>query len=213
MIADTREQVADLNAAIRDRLVPPVTSTTAADARPPQPASGSGSGTGSPPAATTPTSDVANRETWTVTGIGARRQPASSIGQRPATGRSRPGTRAEHVELAYATTVHGAQGETVDRAHVVIGEHTGAASAYVGMTRGRADNTAHLVAETVEDARRAVGRGLQPATAPTSAPPTPPKRLSTPIERDGSSPPCPRSPSNGLRLQACSRRLRAGERA
>ena len=59
----------------------------------------------------------------------------------------------EHVELAYATTVHGAQGETVDQAHLLIGEATGAAAAYVGMTRGRHHNTAHLVADTVEDAR------------------------------------------------------------
>ena len=58
------------------------------------------------------------------------------------------------VELAYATTVHGAQGETVEAAHVVIGEHTGAAAAYVGMTRGRASNTAHVVAESVDDARQ-----------------------------------------------------------
>ena len=59
----------------------------------------------------------------------------------------------EHVELAYATTVHGAQGETVDQAHLLIGETTGAAAAYVGMTRGRNRNTAHLVADTLEDAR------------------------------------------------------------
>ncbi|OYV74081.1 MAG: hypothetical protein B7Z74_02870, partial [Deltaproteobacteria bacterium 21-66-5] len=43
----------------------------------------------------------------------------------------------EHVELAYACTVHGAQGDTTTRAHLVVDEHTGAASAYVGMTRGR----------------------------------------------------------------------------
>ena len=58
------------------------------------------------------------------------------------------------VELAYATTVHGAQGETVDRAHVAISETTGAAAAYVAMTRGRDANTAHLVADTVDEARR-----------------------------------------------------------
>jgi len=57
------------------------------------------------------------------------------------------------VELAYATTVHGAQGETVDRAHVVLGETTGAAAAYVGMTRGRETNTAHLVADSLDEAR------------------------------------------------------------
>ena len=59
----------------------------------------------------------------------------------------------EHVELAYATTIHGAQGETVDRAHLLVGETTGAAAAYVGMTRGRKSNTAHLVADSVDGAR------------------------------------------------------------
>ena len=60
----------------------------------------------------------------------------------------------EHVELAYATTAYGAQGSTVTTSHVLIGEHTGAASAYVGMTRGRERNVAHLVAESIEDARK-----------------------------------------------------------
>jgi hypothetical protein len=45
------------------------------------------------------------------------------------------------------------QGETVTVAHVVIGDHTGAASAYVGMTRGRTTNTAHLVAVDLDEAR------------------------------------------------------------
>jgi hypothetical protein len=57
------------------------------------------------------------------------------------------------VELAYASTVHGVQGDTVTAAHVVIGPQTGAASAYVGMTRGRAANTAHLVAANTAEAR------------------------------------------------------------
>ncbi len=59
----------------------------------------------------------------------------------------------EHVELAYATTVHGAQGETVRTAHLLVGETTGAAAAYVGMTRGRDRNVAHLVADNLDDAR------------------------------------------------------------
>ena len=59
----------------------------------------------------------------------------------------------EHVELAYASTAHGVQGDTVPAAHVVIGDATGAASAYVGMTRGRVSNTAHLVAADVAEAR------------------------------------------------------------
>lgn len=58
-----------------------------------------------------------------------------------------------HVELAYATTAYGAQGSTVETAHVLVGDHTGAASAYVAMTRGRHHNTAHLVADNIDDAR------------------------------------------------------------
>ena len=60
----------------------------------------------------------------------------------------------DEVELAYAATVYGAQGETTGEGHVALGEHTSASSAYVGMTRGREHNVAHLVAESVEDARR-----------------------------------------------------------
>ncbi|WP_246087091.1 hypothetical protein [Nocardioides humi] len=60
----------------------------------------------------------------------------------------------DHIELAFASTAYGAQGETVNSAHLIVGESTGAASAYVGMTRGRHHNVAHLVADSVEDARR-----------------------------------------------------------
>jgi hypothetical protein len=57
------------------------------------------------------------------------------------------------VELAYASTAYGVQGDTVPAAHVVIGDQTGAASAYVGMTRGQLSNTAHLVAADAAEAR------------------------------------------------------------
>jgi len=58
------------------------------------------------------------------------------------------------VELGYASTVHGAQGETVTTAHVLIGKHTTEAAAYVAMTRGRDNNLADLVADSTDDARR-----------------------------------------------------------
>lgn len=58
-----------------------------------------------------------------------------------------------HVGLAYATTAYGAQRSTVPVSHVIVGEHTGASSAYVGMSRGRGRNVAHIVAESVEEAR------------------------------------------------------------
>jgi exodeoxyribonuclease V alpha subunit len=99
-----------------------------------------------------PDLQVANRQTWTVTGIGGN---GSLVLHGHGRDRAIPAEYASRfVELAYATTVHGAQGETVESAHVLIGEHTGASSAYVAMTRGRGDNVAHLVAENGDDARR-----------------------------------------------------------
>jgi conjugative relaxase-like TrwC/TraI family protein len=51
---------------------------------------------------------------------------------------------AEHVALGYASTVHAAQGVTVDTCHAVITPHTQAGALYVGMSRGRHGNTAHV---------------------------------------------------------------------
>jgi hypothetical protein len=57
---------------------------------------------------------------------------------------------AADVQLGYASTVHSAQGLTVDAAHLVAGGGTGldAATLYVGMTRGRDRNTAHVALAT-----------------------------------------------------------------
>jgi conjugative relaxase-like TrwC/TraI family protein len=54
---------------------------------------------------------------------------------------------AEHVALAYAVTVHKAQGVTVERGILVADEATGAEAVYVGMTRGRLSNHAFVVCE------------------------------------------------------------------
>jgi cell division protein ZapE len=76
---------------------------------------------------------VANRDTWTVTGL--RGDGTLTVRGRNSE-RTLPAAYVRaHVELAYATTVYGAQGDTVDRAHFVVGETTGAAAAYVAMTR------------------------------------------------------------------------------
>lgn len=58
---------------------------------------------------------------------------------------------AEHVALAYALTVHKAQGITVDRALVVVDATTTAEALYVGMTRGRDDNTALVSADALDE--------------------------------------------------------------
>jgi exodeoxyribonuclease V alpha subunit len=148
VMADTRDQVRDLNAAIRDhrseQAFGPAAITTVRGER---------VGLGDPIVTRRNDRDldVANRDTWTVTGVAAegRLRVSGERGERilPAAY-----VRAD-VELAYATTVYGAQGQTVDTAHLLVGEGTGAAAAYVGMTRGRQRNVAHLVAESVDEAR------------------------------------------------------------
>ncbi len=148
VITDTRDQVGTLNAAIRDRRHCVGEQSGELLTR-----RGERIGLGDRVATRRNDRDlaVANRDTWTVAGVGVD-------GSLLVTGRA--GRRAlpaeyvrDHVELAFATTAYGAQGETVDCAHLALGETTGAASAYVGMTRGRHTNIAHLVAESIDEAR------------------------------------------------------------
>ncbi|MFC7358884.1 ATP-dependent DNA helicase [Nocardioides astragali] len=156
VIADTRDQVAALNAAIRDRRHRAgVPVSRRVGERPGEPITRRGERIGLGDRVATRRNDrdlaVANRDTWTVAGIG-------EDGNLLVTGRAGPRALPaeyvrEHVELAFTTTAYGAQGETVGTAHFALGETTGAASAYVAMTRGRHHNTAHLVADTIDDAR------------------------------------------------------------
>jgi hypothetical protein len=119
--------------------------------------------------------DVANREAWTVTRV----HPTGRL-TIDDTERGRRELAADyvrgHVELGYAVTGYGAQGDTATEAHLVLTETTTAAAGYVAMTRGRASNTAHLVAANVDDAREqwiaAFGRDradLGPAAAGQAA--------------------------------------------
>ncbi|SFP85505.1 AAA domain-containing protein [Geodermatophilus dictyosporus] len=167
VVVDTREQAAELGAAIRQRLVADgrVDDRAAVTTR-------AGQRIGAGDRIATRRNDralkVANRDTWTVTAVGRHGElivtPADAAPGDVTPGASTPtgaGQRVlpadyvtAHVELAYASTAHGVQGDTVPAAHTVIGEHTGAASAYVGMTRGRTTNTAHLIAEDPAEARK-----------------------------------------------------------
>jgi hypothetical protein len=59
----------------------------------------------------------------------------------------------EYVALGYAATVHASQGLTVDTSHTVATSRTGRAARYVGLTRGRHANTAHVCTQAIpEDA-------------------------------------------------------------
>jgi hypothetical protein len=90
---------------------------------------------------------VANRDVWQLSAIG----PTGALRlHHTHDGRSAVVSAryaAEHVELAYATTVHAAQGRTADTAHVVVTAGMDRELAYVDMTRGRAENHAWVVSD------------------------------------------------------------------
>jgi hypothetical protein len=68
-----------------------------------------------------------------------------------------------NAELAYAGNVHVAQGRTVDAGHVLVSPTLSRESLYVGMSRGREANTAHVVTGPAQ-------RGREPlAQAPPEA--------------------------------------------
>jgi ATP-dependent exoDNAse (exonuclease V) alpha subunit len=202
VLAETREQVSAINAAIRDNrlttghTIASESLTTAAGER---------LGIGDRIATRRNNRDlgVANRDCWTVTRIAED----GSLHVHGHAGRRAlpPSYSREHVELAYATTVHGAQGETVSTAHLLIGETTSAAAAYVGMTRGRNRNVAHLIANTLEEARahwiEVFSRNradLGPSHAATAARET--------IERYGPQPPAPSPVLQAAALRQSTRR-------
>lgn len=159
VIADTHEQVTTLNTAIRDQRTSGQATTGASGEhrgrRGGERVTGRGEAIGIGDRVTTRRNDrelgVANRDTWHVTAT----HPDGSLDITgcPGTRRLPAGYVDQHVELAFATTAYGAQGETVTSAHLSLTETTSAASAYVAMTRGRSANTAHLVAETPDQAR------------------------------------------------------------
>jgi hypothetical protein len=84
--------------------------------------------------------DIPNRDVWIVTAVGCnglRVTSADMVQGNDHGDVTPPGAGARvlpadyvtaHVELGYATTAQGAQGDTVTAAHLVIGEHTGAAA-------------------------------------------------------------------------------------
>jgi DNA transposition AAA+ family ATPase len=97
---------------------------------------------------------VRNRETWRVIDIASngdvvvRRLRADDTVTLPAD------YVARHLQLGYATTEPGNQGDTYDRAITLVTPATTGRGLYVSMTRGRHDNTALVVTEeaTIEAA-------------------------------------------------------------
>ncbi len=121
---------------------------------------------------TTTGEPIRNRERWTITetnqngeitvtrldGHGTITLPADYVRQ--------------HVQLAYAITEHGAQGDTADRSITLATTATTGRGLYVGMTRGRDENHALVVTDTpdlaeaisVLEAAIAIDRADIPAT-------------------------------------------------
>lgn len=108
---------------------------------------------------------VRNGDRWSVTGMSSDGQLA--VSHLAGHGRlTLPADyAADHVGLAYAVTVHKAQGVTVDRGLCVVDDHTTAEALYLGMTRGRGSNIALAVTDSFDpdvhprppDARDATG--------------------------------------------------------
>ncbi|SDU16848.1 MobF family relaxase [Jiangella alkaliphila] len=105
---------------------------------------------------------VRNRDTWTVRrrhrdgsltvtrhhGVGTITLPADYVRQ--------------HVELAYATTTHRAQGASVDTTHVLVtGTSTARELFYVAMTRGRLANHAYVATDLEPDDQH-LGDDIEP---------------------------------------------------
>lgn len=95
---------------------------------------------------------VANRDLWTVQAInetGGLRVTRVDSDQTVDLDAAYVGNR---VQLAYASTIHAAQGGTRDTAHTVLTPRSTRTSAYVGLTRGRHENYAYIVCTRPEGA-------------------------------------------------------------
>lgn len=101
---------------------------------------------------------VENRAVWTVHLITSAGLELHSVNDAIDTRFVSHEYAAEHVHLAYASTVHGIQGETTDAS--IVGPGVDASGLYVGMTRGRAHNEAIAIARTDAAAREQIADSM-----------------------------------------------------
>lgn len=101
---------------------------------------------------------VQNRATWIIRRIQTDQIEVQNISDSTDRRRIPLDYVAEHVHLAYATTVHGIQGETTDEC--LVGPDVDAAGLYVGLTRGRQHNHAIVIAASADTAREAIAAAL-----------------------------------------------------
>ena len=105
---------------------------------------------------------VENRAQWIVRGIHDEQVSLVSVGDSGEVARISAEYAREHLQLAYASTVHGVQGDTADAS--VVGPDVDAAGLYVGLTRGRVHNLAVVVAPTDAAARERLVESMQRGT-------------------------------------------------
>ena len=155
---------------------------------------------------------VKNRATWTITGID--RNGSVTVTGTDRTITLRHDYVARYVELAYAETIHAAQGHTVDHALLVVdGPIDGPIDGhgiYVGMTRGRHSNDALVVTEPGATARDTLADALSrswldrpPRDRTRPRPPRPHRTPRPPAESPDSEPRHPRAqPLDVCRISA-----------
>ncbi|HAQ59482.1 MAG TPA: hypothetical protein DCR63_03255 [Microbacterium sp.] len=109
---------------------------------------------------------VDNRAIWTVARITPDRLELVSLSDSGDVRHVSCEYVADHVNLAYASTVHGIQGETTDAS--VVGPGVDAAGLYVGLTRGRQANEVLVVEKSDAAARETLAdtmiRGIPEVT-------------------------------------------------
>ena len=108
---------------------------------------------------------VRNGDQWRVTGSHA--DGSLTLQRRNGTGKVHvPADYVrEHVELAYASTAHRAQGRTVDTAHAMVAPTTTREVLYVSATRGKEANRLYVDTHYDPDPQTSHGEALEPMTA------------------------------------------------
>ena len=110
--------------------------------------------------------DVQNRQNWVVKSVAAEHVLLASANDSTDLRRVSHEYAGSHLHLAYATTVYGVQGETTDVS--IVGPGVDAAGLYVGMTRGKTDNRAVVIARTELAARAQLVESMQRHTVEES---------------------------------------------
>ncbi|MEY9853507.1 exodeoxyribonuclease V alpha subunit [Leifsonia sp. EB41] len=105
------------------------------------------------------TTDVQNRQNWLVRKITSEHLMLASANDSLDLRKVSLEYAESHLHLAYATTVYGVQGETTDVS--LVGPGVDAAGLYVGLTRGKDNNKAVVVAPSEATARAQLVEAMQ----------------------------------------------------